>query len=405
MERVPIESSQCPGPKRTLTLEPLEQRLLLQADWTFMVYLDGDNNLESAALKDFAEMAHVGSTADVNIVVQMDRSPLDQTSGQGYTNADGDWSGARVGLVNQNDVPDTTWGTALGDTDMGDPNVLQAFLTSAMTSYQANHYAVILWDHGNGYDGAEYDDTSGTHLSLADISSALSGALTATGVAKFDLLNFDGCNMNTAEVANQVENVAGILVGSEDVEPLDGLPYDQVLGSLTAQPQMTAAELGNTIAQDYQTYYSGTLGGNYSVIDLTEMGPLSSALSGFATTFMNDATATDRFRFGLHLATVPHYFSPDGPLRRRADEPGRSHRGQRRAERLRVRHPQQLRQPALAGQRHVHLPAGQHRHGGPVLQRREPQLRRHDAVGRVPDLLDGKRRGSQLDLHCLHVRR
>ncbi len=88
MERVPLESSQYTGPKRTLSLEPLEQRLLLQADWTFMVYLDGDNNLESAAIDDFLEMAHVGSTAEVNIVAQFDRSPLDQnTGGFGYTNS------------------------------------------------------------------------------------------------------------------------------------------------------------------------------------------------------------------------------------------------------------------------------------------------------------------------------
>ena len=85
---VPNEGAQFTGPKRTLSLEPLEQRLLLQADWTFMVYMDGDNNLEAAALNDFREMAHVGSTADVNIVVQLDRTPLDQGSGGfGYTDA------------------------------------------------------------------------------------------------------------------------------------------------------------------------------------------------------------------------------------------------------------------------------------------------------------------------------
>ena len=46
-----------------------------QAKWTFMVYLDADNNLEPFGIIDFNEMEQVGSTSDVNIIVQMDRAP------------------------------------------------------------------------------------------------------------------------------------------------------------------------------------------------------------------------------------------------------------------------------------------------------------------------------------------
>ena len=38
-----------------------------------MVYINGDNNLEEDALIDFLEMARVGSTDEVNVVVQLDR--------------------------------------------------------------------------------------------------------------------------------------------------------------------------------------------------------------------------------------------------------------------------------------------------------------------------------------------
>jgi hypothetical protein len=37
------------------------------------VYMAGDNNLDGAALRDIAEMARVGSTKDVHILVQLDR--------------------------------------------------------------------------------------------------------------------------------------------------------------------------------------------------------------------------------------------------------------------------------------------------------------------------------------------
>ncbi|MBI3872148.1 MAG: lamin tail domain-containing protein, partial [candidate division Zixibacteria bacterium] len=40
--------------------------------WTFMVYLDGDNDLEKYAFDDLNEMERVGSDANVNIVVEFD---------------------------------------------------------------------------------------------------------------------------------------------------------------------------------------------------------------------------------------------------------------------------------------------------------------------------------------------
>jgi hypothetical protein len=48
-------------------------RATVQAKWTFMVYMAGDNNLDGAALRDIAEMAQAGSTKEVNILVQLDR--------------------------------------------------------------------------------------------------------------------------------------------------------------------------------------------------------------------------------------------------------------------------------------------------------------------------------------------
>ena len=44
-------------------------------EWTVMVYLDADNNLESAGIDDINEMEIVGSTTEVNVVVQVDRIP------------------------------------------------------------------------------------------------------------------------------------------------------------------------------------------------------------------------------------------------------------------------------------------------------------------------------------------
>jgi len=56
--------------------------------WTFMVFINGDSDLEYAGIDDINEMEFVGSSEDVNIVVQYDRS-------REFATEDGDWHGAR----------------------------------------------------------------------------------------------------------------------------------------------------------------------------------------------------------------------------------------------------------------------------------------------------------------------
>src|SRR5260370_33194637 len=42
------------------------------AEWTVMVFMNGDNNLEGAAIQDFQEMRNAGMSNSVNLVVQLD---------------------------------------------------------------------------------------------------------------------------------------------------------------------------------------------------------------------------------------------------------------------------------------------------------------------------------------------
>ncbi|UCG70535.1 MAG: hypothetical protein JSV09_05835, partial [Thermoplasmata archaeon] len=64
----------------------------LRAQWTFMVYMGADNDLEEDGIRDFNEMEMVGSNPYMNIVVQFDRAV-----GQHQTNPD--WTDTRRFLV------------------------------------------------------------------------------------------------------------------------------------------------------------------------------------------------------------------------------------------------------------------------------------------------------------------
>jgi len=62
-----------------------------EVDWLFMVYLDADNNLESAGIDDLNEMEVAGSTDRVKIVVEMDRAERDFDD----DTSNGNWTGAK----------------------------------------------------------------------------------------------------------------------------------------------------------------------------------------------------------------------------------------------------------------------------------------------------------------------
>lgn len=127
------------------------------AEWTVMVFMDGDNNLEKFALLDFEEMARVANSPQVNVVVQLDRVPGSCESG--YSCGYGDWTHTLRFKVAQgmsptpaNALPPSESGLASGqETNMGHPDTLSSFVTWARGRYPARRYMLIVWDHGDGW--------------------------------------------------------------------------------------------------------------------------------------------------------------------------------------------------------------------------------------------------------------
>src|SRR6476661_6517991 len=98
-----------------------------------MVYMAGDNNLEGEGKRDLREMQHVGSNADVNIIVQFD------TEGQKTMRY-------RV------DKGKLTTVQTLPGVDCGDPKVLTEFIQWGAKTFPAERYAAIVWNHGGGWE-------------------------------------------------------------------------------------------------------------------------------------------------------------------------------------------------------------------------------------------------------------
>ncbi|MBD3217047.1 MAG: hypothetical protein GF310_02135, partial [candidate division Zixibacteria bacterium] len=71
-----------------LGLVVFPSQLHAEKEWTIMIYMGADNNLESAAIDDINEMEWIGSTINSNVVVQIDRIP-------GYDYSNGNWTTTR----------------------------------------------------------------------------------------------------------------------------------------------------------------------------------------------------------------------------------------------------------------------------------------------------------------------
>ena len=237
-----------------------------QARWTVMVYMAGENNLTQSLLADLEEMKAVGSTPDVNIVVQADTGFSSALSfSDGFT---------RRFKVYQGWLQDYPMGY---NADMASPRELSSFISWAVSNFPAERYCLVLWDHGLGWVGGgengEADDDeampvrgilqdSGSHSFMS--LSELNLALTTAGV-KFDLIEFDACLMGMWEVAVSVRDWASFLSFSQASEPATGDPYDRILGDLAASPWMDGKQLSERIVADYLSYYQEDFGMDVSV--------------------------------------------------------------------------------------------------------------------------------------------
>ena len=266
------------------------------ARWNFLVFMNGDNNLESYVVHDLNELEEVGSGDGVNVLVQADRI-------EGFDSRDGDWTGTRRYLVTQDSDPDRVGSTLLedlGERDLGDPAELAEFLDWASTEFPAERTVLILWDHGDSWaltsgvpqpPSISSDDSSGSIMSIAEgeLTAALAPWVEAHG--PLDLLGFDACLMASWEVAHSLVGQADLMLGSELSVGWEGFRYAPALASLRGDEALSPEDLSRQMVNDMVA--EGTEWGE-TAIDLRRIDALSSAIDALAGLVLDDAAALVR---------------------------------------------------------------------------------------------------------------
>lgn len=298
------------------------------AEWTVLVFLNAKNNLEPFSFVNYKQMYQVGSTREVNILVEFGRPRRHQPPVGFQFQEGGQWSKTLRFRVEKDKKPmEANALEDLGKVDMGRGQALVDFVKWGREKYPAKRYALVIWDHGQGWrfntavtvperlkptivnlkkrmrakEKAAFDhrwdlpqldevvhgvvryvsqdEDTGNHLFNRDIQDSLRSLL---GKDKLDLIGYDACLMSMIETAYAMRDVARYMVASQELDPGDGWDYARWLAPLVKNPQMDARELSKLIVKSYEDHYQGGQDTTMAAVDLSQVERLAGSVSSLA---------------------------------------------------------------------------------------------------------------------------
>lgn len=173
--------------------------------WTWMFYVAADQESEDGDLQpilpfEFEVFKKASTNPTVNIVALVDSRDTD-TRYMTFT-------------------PNLVTTINKGELSTGDPKTLTDFIQWAQKTYPAQHYALIIMDHGHGHTGVAWDgDAPGDSTECKGLKRCLTlkelrQALSAT--QKIDIVNMVACTMGTIEAEYQLRGLADFYVSSQE---------------------------------------------------------------------------------------------------------------------------------------------------------------------------------------------
>jgi len=238
------------------------------AQWTFMIYVCGDNDLESYwPDKNVPELTSVGSTADVHFVALVDLMTLQD--------------GVQLVHIEKGSV---TVVEDYPELDLGDPQVCIDFVNTVKSLYPSDKYVLDYWNHGNGWDYVCWDQGNDDWLDnpkLATIHNA---------VGYIDIVSFDACDMGQIDVYYEFAGSVGYIVGSEESVPIDGYPYDTLAQDLVDNPTWSPERYATEMVTNYGEYYVGMKGYDWAMLSAVDAGQIPALTTAF-TDWTSEMTA------------------------------------------------------------------------------------------------------------------
>jgi hypothetical protein len=329
------------------------------AEWTVMVWMNGDNNLQDSIVNDWHEMAEVGSGANVNIVIQLDQS------------AKNDSYRFRLGSDEDFD-PVLRSRDQIDEANMVSGDELADFIAWAKRTYPAKRYALIFSSHGTGWREWKVIEPGSPPTTPPIVVSSASVAPSATAAAslsaneereeaapsneepptppkflpegvfgspnraisnddnslgdalynselaeavirgmegrQFDLIAFDACLMGMVEVAYGLRNAGCVLVASEELVSPAGYNYTDWLGRFRQNVSIDADALAKILVRSYDDIHILRLdqGRTLAAFDLERVGELTRAINWLSETLI-ERMDEERKAIGIARSRCTNY--------------------------------------------------------------------------------------------------
>ncbi len=266
----------------SLILQPAQAGTRAPKEWTFLIFLNGHNNLDPFGAFNINQMERIGSTDKINVVVQW-ASIKNKTVKRLLVQRDNDTNKVSSPVIQD-----------MGRVDMGDWRQLVEFVRWGKEKFPAQKYFVDIWNHGSGWHGKNgvidggftpmdisYDDLSGNHMTTQQMGLALNESAKILG-QKIDLYGSDACLMAMIEIAHEVKDAVRVFAGSEELEPGEGWPYDALLSRWNSTPNATPQAVAKILSEEYAKYYEKSRSNvTFSAFDLQNLPQLSASIRKF----------------------------------------------------------------------------------------------------------------------------
>jgi hypothetical protein len=271
------------------------------AEWTWLVYMAGDNNFRNLTRSDLDEMENAGPD-NVNVGVHLDLP---------------DRRTARLVLT-----PNGFERRQIADKNLnsGCPETLTRFIRWGKAEVPTPDEApktkgrvVVVWDHGSGWldDALEYvrthcgitptqmkqifhkratmflknftaliptavaeDGTADDNLTTKDLGDAFKNAVAPN--ERIEIIGFDACCMGMIEVAHQIRLYGEVMIGSQDSEETEGWPYTEVLEAF--HDGLNVRDAARAVVEAYGNVMHGKPNATLSALDLYKIDSLTAAL-------------------------------------------------------------------------------------------------------------------------------
>lgn len=258
---------------------PLEEQGNASDTYTLMLYMCA-SDLESEcgfATEDLNEIMYGYTAGNLNVIVQ--------------TGGTAEWKNTVVADDRCQRYQVTEDGLELVDDSLGMQNMadsatLTDFIQYCSSNYAADHYGLVLWDHGGGVVGGYgYDENfGGDSMSLTEMSRALGDAS-----VHLDMLGFDACLMANFETCLMAAPYADYLIASEEPEPGCGWYYTDWIGKLSENCGIPPKRYGRQIIDDYITESGWDSPSMYSTLGMFDLQQVTQKLLPALSQFSDDA--------------------------------------------------------------------------------------------------------------------